>query len=91
MARRRPKDPKTMRARLWNEQGGRCCWCGELMDRNSRRPDGQPGAAYPSFEHVRARRDGGDTSPANLRLAHLRCNQKRGYFGRTDLHNAARE
>lgn len=84
--RRRPNNPRYERARLMDAQGGLCHWCGKRMDMNSKRPDGQPGADYPTFEHVTPRRDGGITSRENLALAHLKCNQATAYFGRPDLY-----
>lgn len=77
MSRRRPQNSSYERRRLMHEQGGRCHWCGEHMQMTSRRPGGQPGASYPTFEHVTRREDGGGTARNNIVLACLKCNQKR--------------
>ena len=51
------------------------CWvCGGEVDRAA--PPGAPGS--PTIDHVLPRARGGTSEPANLRLAHRRCNGQRG-------------
>lgn len=47
-------------------QGGRCFYCGEVM------------GAKATFDHVIPRAYGGIDSPANVVLAHRRCNLRKG-------------
>ena len=47
-------------------QGGRCFYCGE------------PAGAKATFDHLIPRAYGGADDPANIVLAHRRCNQRKG-------------
>ena len=57
------------------QRDGWVCWlCGNAVD-----PGAQVGSANAaSMDHVLPRKHGGTTDDANLRLAHRRCNSRRG-------------
>ena len=63
-----------MRARLIDRDGPLCWICGEQVDLDV--PPTAPGA--PTVDHVLPRARGGSNDPSNLRLAHRRCNGRRG-------------
>lgn len=85
MAGWRPKDWREWRDRLWAKQRGCCFWCGLRMDPNSKRPDGNPGLAFPTFDHLHEVAAGGRWEADNIVLAHRRCNEKRGKAFERDL------
>ncbi len=60
---------------LMARDGSNCTICREPLDRHIR--DGRH-PAYITFDHVTPRSDGGNDAWTNLRLAHRRCNEKRG-------------
>ncbi len=66
---RRPGRTKTvlLRKALLKRHGNRCHWCKRPMARGSI-----------SIEHLVPLALGGDNSWENLRLAHVRCNMRRG-------------
>ncbi len=57
------------------DRDGWMCWlCGNPVD-----PNTPPNTAWaPTVDHVVPKSRGGATEPANLRLAHRRCNSARG-------------
>jgi 5-methylcytosine-specific restriction endonuclease McrA len=65
---------------LWTKQDGRCAICGEAI------PRGRFDVAHatiwkktrPTFDHIRPRAKGGGDVPANIQLAHARCNKRKG-------------
>jgi hypothetical protein len=63
-----------VRARLIDRDGPVCWICGGEVDLDV--PPTAPGA--PTVDHVLPRARGGSSDPANLRLAHRRCNGRRG-------------
>jgi 5-methylcytosine-specific restriction endonuclease McrA len=63
-----PKDSK--KRAMYKEQKGKCWLCGKHMH--------PPEVTY---DHVTPKSSGGSDSIRNLRLAHYRCNQKRGTMG----------
>lgn len=42
------------------------------------KPDDEDTGLHPHLDHIRPRAHGGSDAPANLRLAHARCNMRRG-------------
>jgi 5-methylcytosine-specific restriction endonuclease McrA len=74
----RPMDWREQRDRLWEQQRGCCFWCGLRMSFKSKRPAGQPGRGYPTFDHLHEVAAGGRWEDGNIVLAHRRCNEKRG-------------
>jgi 5-methylcytosine-specific restriction endonuclease McrA len=72
----RPEAKRELRAKLWETQRGCCFWCGLYMTLR-RRPDGNPGPKFATFDHVDERRNGGTWDENNLVLAHRACNHKR--------------
>lgn len=60
--------------RLGEDVGWACWICGGQVDRDG--PAAGPHA--PSVDHVVPRARGGTSDPGNLRLAHRRCNARRG-------------
>lgn len=64
-----------MKAEQLARRDGWQCWlCGGEVD-----PDAPPSSpAAPTVDHVVPRSRGGRTEPSNLRLAHRRCNGRRG-------------
>jgi len=68
----RPVDARL--ATVADRDGWRCWLCGGAVDRDV--PPSFPGA--PSVDHVVPRARGGTGTAANLRLAHRRCNTRRG-------------
>lgn len=57
------------------QRDGPACWlCGNAVDPAAPRGSGWAG----SVDHVVPRARGGDSEPANLRLAHRSCNSRRG-------------
>jgi len=66
-----------LRWQLFGEQDGRCWYCGELMSLSfARRDNIWPRSA--TLEHLHRRVDGGGNNRANLVLACLECNVRRG-------------
>jgi hypothetical protein len=58
--------------RLGDRDGWWCWLCGGAIDRSA------VGAWQPTIDHLVPRSRGGSTEPENLRLAHRRCNNRRG-------------
>lgn len=77
------KKPLVNLAAIAKRDGYRCGICGGRVDMKLKHPD--PGFA--SLDHVVPIADGGDDlDPANLQLAHLRCNlAKRNRGGEEQL------
>ena len=73
---RKPAARKRLRARLWNEQGGKCYWCSERMTMPSG-GDPTPRDKDATFEHVVDRAKGGAWGGDNVKLACYRCNMLR--------------
>lgn len=67
---KRTKHPISVKF-LLERDGHGCGICGEPIDMTTRKPD----LRCASVDHVVARAHGGSDDPANLQLAHLRCNQ----------------
>jgi hypothetical protein len=65
---------ESVRARLIERDGPACWICGGEVDLDVAAT--APGA--PTVDHVVPRARGGSSDPANLRLAHRRCNGRRG-------------
>lgn len=63
-----------VRRRLFDAQGGRCCYCGIRL----RLKGGDRSLSYATVEHLRRRSDGGTSHDDNLALACNRCNSSRG-------------
>lgn len=64
-----------MKAQRIGERDGWTCWlCGHRVDPHA--PAGSPSA--PTVDHVVPKSRGGSDDNANLRLAHRRCNGRRG-------------
>ena len=61
------------RLKLLERDGDRCWLCGEPFSNKSGRK--------PSLDHVIPKSKGGTTAMDNMRLAHSRCNYKRGDSG----------
>lgn len=59
-----------LRRQLVKSQGGKCCYC--------KRPFTKKGPTRPTFEHKKARMDGGSDDVNNLAVACFHCNQHRG-------------
>lgn len=66
---------------LGHRDGWRCHLCRKGVRAELRVPD----PAAPTFDHLVPVSDGGTDDPANLRLAHLGCNSKRGNRGTVQL------
>jgi 5-methylcytosine-specific restriction endonuclease McrA len=64
-----------VRKRMFKKQKGRCHLCGETMAISPRSSDAQ---TYATFDHLVPKSLGGPGALTNLRLAHKRCNVKRG-------------
>ena len=62
-----------VRAYICERDGWKCGICGDPVNPHLRHPD--PG--FGSLDHVIPVAHGGTSDPANLRLAHLRCNVQR--------------
>jgi len=65
---------------LWAKQDGLCAICSKPMPRGRFEV---PHATLwkklrPTFDHIRPRSKGGGDDPANLQLAHARCNKQKG-------------
>ncbi len=60
----------------WDEQQGKCCICGDLMEPYHRDAGKNPDAA--SIEHLIPKRDSGPDTVGNVRLAHRSCNNRLG-------------
>lgn len=71
---RRNRDAMTP-AELAERDGTACGICGETVDLALRRSDSP---MCPSVDHIMPRALGGTDDPANLQLAHLTCNVKKG-------------
>lgn len=52
-----------------------CCICGASLDRKVK---DEYSPEYITFEHVIPKAFGGEDGIANIRLAHLQCNQQKG-------------
>jgi 5-methylcytosine-specific restriction endonuclease McrA len=61
--------------RLWLREGGRCHWCGRLMNMGNRKPR-DPRAA--TCDHIVPRALGGSDEPGNQAGSCKRCNQLKG-------------
>lgn len=61
--------------RLWLREGGRCRWCGRLMNLGNRKPR-DPRAA--TCDHIVPRALGGTDDPGNQAGSCKRCNQLKG-------------
>ena len=59
---------------VFEHSGGRCHICGQLVDWTLRGPD----PLSKSLDHLIPLSKGGSHGPGNVRLAHLRCNQRKG-------------
>lgn len=64
-----------VRKRMFKKQKGLCHLCGETMAISQERCEDD---AFATFDHIVPRSHGGTASQENLRLAHKRCNVKRG-------------
>jgi len=62
---------------LFEKQNGLCHYCKTLMDMFCRTHRGHPGRAFPTFEHLKRREDGGHFTAENIVLAHRKCNAKK--------------
>jgi 5-methylcytosine-specific restriction endonuclease McrA len=60
--------------RLMQRDGSRCSICDEPLVRHK----DHDADDYITFDHIVPTSKGGTTTPDNLRLAHQRCNKKRG-------------
>ena len=60
--------------RLWLREGGRCHWCGRLM--NVGRKPRDPTSV--TCDHIQPRALGGSDEPGNLAASCKRCNQLKG-------------
>lgn len=67
------REPYTLSG-IARRDGHRCRICGGGVRMARLWPD----PWSPSIDHIRALSRGGDDTPANVRLAHLRCNVRRG-------------
>lgn len=64
-----------LRKRMWKAQKGLCHLCGEVMAISKTRSDED---SYATFDHLLPRSKGGTGAQENIKLAHKRCNVKRG-------------
>lgn len=71
---------KAMKAKLFEYQGGACCYCGRAV--RLAPPPWPTGTAAPddfaTLEHLQRRAEGGTHHPDNLALACFLCNCTRG-------------
>jgi 5-methylcytosine-specific restriction endonuclease McrA len=65
--------PGYIRAYICERDGWRCQICGGKVSPDRSYPD----PLFGSMDHIIPVSEGGDSSTANLRLAHLRCNLSR--------------
>lgn len=65
--------PKEWRRPLYDRQEGLCALCGETIDLK-RIEDG----GYVHMDHILSHSRSGKTSPENVQLCHMECNQKKG-------------
>lgn len=70
-----PMARRHLRVALFEEQGGRCCWCAVPMSIAVKHA-GQK--RYGTFEHIVRKADGGTDDRSNLKLACRKCNHARG-------------
>jgi 5-methylcytosine-specific restriction endonuclease McrA len=68
----RPENSRSKFVALWTRQNGICWLCGGDMIAS-----GGDGHYAASFDHVIPRSKGGTSAEANLKLAHVKCNNKR--------------
>lgn len=67
------------RARLFAEQNGRCYLCGRLMTLQRKiKKNGGISKGFATFDHVVPRKNGGTAYFTNIKLAHRKCNNRRG-------------
>lgn len=65
------KRMRKLRRARFNQQAGRCFWCGGQMEHD---PAGPYGA---TLEHLLPKSLGGTDDAANIVVAHRRCNEER--------------
>lgn len=68
-----PKRLSKLYPKLHRRDGNECFLCGHAINMDLR-----SGPASASVDHVITRKDGGSGLQSNLKLAHKRCNMKRG-------------
>ena len=78
---------RNLRHRLYENQGGCCCWCGEKMEPLVYRdtPPSSLGKRAPTLEHIVPAANGGRFKADNLLLAHRGCNERRATKQRRPL------
>lgn len=75
-----PRQRLRLKARLFELQGGKCCYCGKAV-RLAPEPWGLGNPTpddFATLEHLQRKADGGSSHPDNLAVACFQCNTLRG-------------
>lgn len=75
---------RRLRTQLWEAQGGLCCWCDRMMNRQPG-SDAHPEPLNVTLEHLTPRNLGGTDAIENLAAACFECNQNRADLPLIDI------